>query len=565
MYPGKSLVFFLMLILVILFLCYGPKPRQLVGSNGIVAKQNGNSTKTYVDPDMGKESKTMSVSTLHEITEDKDNSKKYNILLIGADDLRPEFAPLSDTNPDYHQGMFTPSFNTLAQESLLFKHAYSQYSKCDASRSSMMTSRRPDTTRVYSHLPMADLERSHFVTLPQYFRQKGYRTAGLGKIFHHGTSQNYYAPRAWSEPTRHDHSNASSPWQKNRELIFKAVNIKKRQAFPLPDEESTQNVIDVLQDFASSNNSSPFFLAVGFMKPHFPLIFPAEHLKYYPIASVKTATRRYAPKGVPSLVITNSSGLLRYDEIREYAERADNNADLLFTKAKQIRQAYYTTVTYIDSLLGKIISTLKDVGFYGNTIIVFWADHGFHLGENGMWGKSTVYEMGTHVPLLIRIPGLTDSGMQTANPVELVDVFPTLVDAAGLPPVPLCKGGKLFRRERLCTEGSSLFPIFLNSSTPWKTGAFSQKHKKVSKLMGYSLRTSRYRYTEWVQFDATETAVEEPDWSTVKAEELYDYHLDPTESANWVNDSNYRSVKEDLKAQLHGGWRKTLDVVGQRS
>ena len=561
MRPWMPVVFYFLTLLVLSFVTYGPKPRRISGPHTVVMKGNGSSTQ-ITEPSTRDGTRLKPFSNPQDMFNEK--RQRYNVLLIGADDLRPEFAPLSDTNPDYHQRMFTPSFNKLAQESLLFKYAYCQYSKCDASRSSMMTSRRPDTTRVYTHLPMTALRRRRFVTLPQYFRQQGYKTAGFGKVFHTGTSHRYYSRRAWSEPSRQLCTNASSRWQ-DRHMTYKAVNAARRTTSPLPDEDTTQNAIEMLHDFASSNDSSPFFLAVGFMKPHFPLVFPAEVLKYYPISSMKAATRRYAPNGVPSLLITNSSGLLRYQDIPKYETKSMNNADLRYSKSKRIRQAYYTTVTYVDSLLGKIVAALKDVGFYGSTIIVFWADHGIHLGESGIWGKDTVFEMGTHVPLLIRIPGLTDTGMQTANPVELVDVFPTLVDAAGLPPVPLCKGGSLFRRERLCTEGSSLLPLFWNSSTPWKTGVYSQNYKKRDKVMGYSLRTARYRYTEWVHFNTDEPAKEEPDWSTVKAAELYDYHLDPTESTNWINASNYRTVKEDLKIQLHKGWRKTLYVVGSIS
>ena len=227
-----------------------------------------------------------------------------------------------------------------------------------------------------------------------------------------------------------------------------------------------------------------------------------------------------------------------------------------------MRRAYYAGVSYIDDLVGQVVSELDRLGLRNNTIISFWGDHGWQLGEHGEWAKHTNFELATHAPMMVHVPGLTDKGIKTTALTEFVDLFPSLVEAAELPPLPLCPAEGSPSVDT-CTEGTSFMPLAKNASLPWKGGAFSQFPRRAydaNPYMGYTVRSDRYRYTEWPRFLFYPDF--KPIWKIQYEEklgrELYDHKLDPEENRNVVNHPDYAKVMAEMKALLRAGWRKAM-------
>ncbi len=491
-----------------------------------------------------------------ENTQRRRSHGKYNILMLGADDMRPELGPFIHTNPAYHQQMFTPNIDRLAKSSMVFKHTYAQFPICDPSRTSMLTSRRPDTSRVYSYQRYFRTHGLNFTTLPQYFKNNGYRTFGMGKVFHPRRHElGIGDPPSWSEPFTFVNSSVSFYWSKlGPKTSWAAISEEARAKMPLPDDVTASNAVTKLRELASDGSRQPFFLAVGFFKPHTPIFFPEEFLEYYPLDTIKVASRQVANENISPMTVANRSVMVNYEDFSSYKEFQGKNFKPFPEKeTKAIRRAYYSAISYVDSLYGKILDELRSLELDRTTIVVIWADHGFHHGENGIWGKWRPYELSLHVPLIIRIPGLTDEGKETSQMTEMVDVFPTLVEAAGLPHLPLCPTNSSL--VSLCREGSSLMPLIKDPSARWKTAAFSQSDLR-GRSMAYTLRTSRYRYTEFTRTGDTYPA--SPIWEDPHAVELYDHDLDPLETTNCADQKEYKDVIVEFSEKLHSGWRQDL-------
>ena len=237
-------------------------------------------------------------------------------------------------------------------------------------------------------------------------------------------------------------------------------------------------------------------------------------------------------------------------------DREKKNELLPNATALELRRAYYSAVTYIDSLVGQVVDKLTDLGIENDTIIAFWGDHGFHLAEHSEWCKTSNFELALQAPMMIHIPGETDSGIETDALVEFVDMFPTLVEAANLTQLPLCDPDS--SSTALCREGESLIPLITNPNPgtgQWKNASFSQvktSHKNGNAVMGYSIRTDQFRYTEWVLFNETTNI---PVWSTVYGTELYDHDIDHYENTNQAGNSSYSSDITQLSEDLRNGWR----------
>ena len=233
-------------------------------------------------------------------------------------------------------------------------------------------------------------------------------------------------------------------------------------------------------------------------------------------------------------------------------------------KVKELRRAYYSSLSYADHSIGQLLKELKDLGLEDNTIVVFWSDHGWQLGEHAEWCKHTNFEIATHVPLMISIPGITSSGpIRSSQLVELVDIFSTLVDATGFEPLETCPSDS--SKIHLCTEGSSLIPLMRDPNLPlWKNAVFWQyprggTENHVPRCMGYSIRTSRYHYTEWVHIKVIQLPKYEPDWEN-KCDhyELYDLETDPEENENLYQNEHYIHLIKDLSRRLRSGWRNEI-------
>eukprot|EP00448_Togula_jolla_P031147 CAMPEP_0170648532 /NCGR_PEP_ID=MMETSP0224-20130122/44786_1 /TAXON_ID=285029 /ORGANISM="Togula jolla, Strain CCCM 725" /LENGTH=480 /DNA_ID=CAMNT_0010980067 /DNA_START=325 /DNA_END=1767 /DNA_ORIENTATION=+ len=466
----------------------------------------------------------------------------------------------------------------LAAEGLTFSRAYANYAWCAPSRNSFLSGRRPDTTKDFNFLDdfrkpgIGDKWRS----LPEYFKEHGYTTANSGKVFHKMVPANNDYPRSWSmkpfTPLCHppdcpdSTANFNSHALRHADCIersseestagYCALNISKDEddiEHQLEDQAVTDNCIRYLK--RSNDLGKPFFVACGFHKPHMPWIFPAEFLAHYPPKEeIPLAKHPQVPLDSP-MEAWHQPPKEVLDISTGYNDTHDPDI------ARGFRRAYYACVSYIDYNVGKILKTLDKLGRKDDTLVVLMGDHGFHLGEQNIWAKMTNFELGLRVPLIVRAPWLSKSvGKVTPVLAELVDLYPTLTELAGLPD-PKSKGEAL--------NGTSLAPVFedpMNISLkkfalgqfakphlgqPWKVSAIT-KLEDIN-IMGYTIRTDRWRYTAWFRFDGIRQV---PLIEEELSNELYDHAEDDgqmdssCEAKNMVHHDKWRSVVEDLDKRL---------------
>ena len=487
------------------------------------------------------------------------NQQKLNVLFIMSDDLRPQISAYRgrySPTPDADHQVLTPNLDGLAARSLLLTRAYNQFGVCNPSRASLMTGRRPDTTKVWTLKACWRSTGGNFTTIPQYFKDRGYITAGLGKIYHQGTSCDNDA-LSWTEPFyTPPHQNH---WQFNRRS-WEAIHEEIRKVEPLPDEETTEETIRLLRQFAPKTNTGEqrFFIGVGFHKPHVPFVCPQEMYDLYPIKSIQLANNSNLPQNFP-LIAWAAPEVGRFKDMIKYncSQKVYHESTCALPKnaVRSLRRAYFACVSYIDTLVGKLVNEIDQLGLSNSTIITFISDHGYSLGENGMVGKHSNMEQVSHTPMMISIPGRTDRGAISNSIVELVDLFPTIVDAAGFDLIQKCSNDS--SEVELCHEGSSLMALIDHPDTPIKRAAFSQIGRKGT--MGYTVRTTRYRYTEWPELymdsvaeaNCTVMVRYTKNWDRLKGVELYDYVSDPSELLNHADEPQYAMIRRDLRDLLH--------------
>ncbi|KAK2149046.1 hypothetical protein LSH36_471g06066 [Paralvinella palmiformis] len=497
---------------------------------------------------------------------------RKNVLLIISDDLRPQLECFQ--GPDYPtpstpQRMYTPNLDRLAERSLVLKRAYAQIGSCGPSRTSFLTSRRPDTTKVWDLKTYWRWSGGNFTTLPQYFKQHGYRTAGVGKVFHPEKSSNFDDPVSWTEPYYHPPNMPHWSYVFTVGVSWKAVSRREREEMPLEDEQTANETLMTLRRLAPDALSCerPFFLAAGFHKPHLPFVFPEEFLDHYRIAEVEPPSNQYIPRDMPTIAWQDFPELRRFVDMKKLKHRGSMNETYPKKVTKTLRMAYYAAVSYIDSLVGDVLFEIDELGLADSTVVAFIGDHGFHLGENAQWTKHTNFEQGVHTPIMLHVPKVTESRIDSRSLSELLDVYPTLVEAAGLPPMPKCPRNS--SGIEVCTEGVSLLPLIRDPGLELREAAFSQ-HRRLGLQMGYTMRTDRYRYTEWVHYLRTWNANEKWDygihWDSPRGVELYDHRMDPEENVNRANDPKYSTVRRTLSDKLHEYFDSTIyDVKGGES
>lgn len=483
--------------------------------------------------------------------------RRKNVLFFVADDLRPNLGAYSGHHAPSPSdpSMYTPNLDRLAQSSLVLQRSYVAQAICSPSRTSVLTGRRPDTTRVWDLKHYWRLVGGNFTTIPQYFKENGYRTVGMGKIFHpgkHASGNN--DPISWTDP----YFLGEDDYSKNR-LLWQAVTEAEERQTPLLDTQIADFALKTLNEVApkAKSGEQPFFVAVGFHKPHTPWNYPERFEKYYPLDSLELPDNYFSPVGMPAFAWHNFSRLNTYKNVEPYHLHDVGAINYTFPKNLTLlmRRAYYSSVSFTDYNVGRVLQELDDLGLANDTIVSFWGDHGFQLGEHCEWQKETVFELATRAPMMVKVPGVTDSGMVTSQLVEFVDLFPTLVDLAGLPQMKLCPENS--SQILLCTEGKSFVPLFTNPNiTGWKNATFSQfPHGRNGRngldVMGYSIRTDRYRYTEWATFKPHL----KPEWNKLHGIELYDHGIDPEENRNWAQEPSYANLRSQLSKQLRAGWR----------
>jgi len=492
---------------------------------------------------------------------------RKNVLFLISDDLRPELGCYAESHPGFESPpMHTPNIDALAEKSILFERAYVQMAICSPSRTSFLTGRRPDTTRVLDLDSYWRTMGGNFTTIPQYFKENGYHSVGVGKIFHPGKdASGLDDPISWSEKNYHGKTNWGS-----HDNSWIAITPEQFDNKPPQDTQETQYAVNKLKDLAaaSKNDNEPFFLALGLHKPHLPFVFPEDFLSYYPMDVIEVPKNSYAPGGMPDIAWTDFAELRNFADASNDAMGVPNLGEINVTypdyKVKELRRAYYAAVSYMDSSIGQILYELANQGLEENTIVVFFGDHGWQLGEHAEWCKHDNFMISAHTPLMIRVPGVTDtSGMRTSKLVEFVDIFPTLAEVAGLDTLNTCPLNS--NDVLLCSEGTSLVPLMDDPGREdWKEAVFwqYQRHGMVNHIprcMGYSICTEKYHYTEWIHITVLDEGAYEPDWNNpCDHEELYDLEKHPKENHNFYDDPVYEEIKIELSQRLRKGWRKEI-------
>ncbi|CAK1551588.1 unnamed protein product [Leptosia nina] len=448
-----------------------------------------------------------------------------------------------------------PNIRKLAGKSINFKNAFAQQALCAPSRNSILTGRRPDSVRLYDFYSYWRDEVANFSTIPQLFKQRGYDTYSVGKVFHPGRSSNYTDdyPYSWSVPPFHAPSekfkdarvckdNITKKLQKN---LVCPVTVSDQPGKTLPDIEILDEALNILN---ARNGSKPIFLAVGFHKPHIPIKFPKNFLKKVLIDKVSPPPHPTIPPRLPTVAWQPWTDVRRRDDIKRL------NITFPFgimppEWTLKMKQSYFAASLYVDSLIGKLLDRVD----LRKSIIVLTSDHGWSLGENGMWAKYNNFDVALKVPLIIYHPEKHPKTVEA--PVELIDLFPTLIELAGIKNVSKCKNTSQIS----CYEGSSLLPLMSNQKTD-KKFAISQYPRpsiipqsntdkprlKDIEIMGYSIRTKKYRYTEWISFNRQFIR----DWNTVYGVELYDHIKDPDEANNVYLEEKYKHVRNKLSKLL---------------
>ena len=478
--------------------------------------------------------------------------QKYrpNVLFLIVDDLRPQIGCFED---NASTPIHTPNLDHLADRSILFRRAYVQQAVCSPSRTSLLTGRRPDTTRVHDLTQYWRHAGGNFTTLPQYFKENGYATAGLGKVFHPGRASGNNDPPSWTE----DYFKPDETyWQDRNRHSWLAASEAELREHPLPDMQIADAAVKTMTRLAD-NREVPFFLAVGFLKPHLPFLFPSRFLDLYPPGNVSLPSNPFAPVDLPEVAWSNFDELRKYDDVLDRFGHGTFNTTLPKQFVLDLRRAYYSSVSYVDHLIGTVLDAASRLGLDNNTIISVLGDHGYQLGEHAEWCKHTNFEIATRAPLMLSIPELPTIRARTDALVELVDVFPTIAEAAGLPVPDLCSENST--SVPLCVEGVSLLRLAGDPKRQWKRAAFSQYPRMLVSgdvLMGYTARTDRYRFTEWIFYDTLEFR---PLWEKKREYvELYDHVMDPDENVNVASWDRYADEVQRLRKELREGWRKAL-------
>jgi len=499
---------------------------------------------------------------------DAATQQKPNVLFLVVDDLRPE---LGCYGKDYVK---SPSIDGLAKSGMVFNRAYCQQAVCSPSRTAVMTGVRPDTSKVWDLVTHFRTALPDVITLGQQFKQNGYFVQGMGKIYHGGYNdeltwsvpwQNPKAPvyalpedialaaeKVAGEPDGNKGDNSGAAPESYSVPGAKTSGKKSKkgggedggkansrgpiyECADVPDNTYTDGkvadlAVETLREI--SKKDQPFFLAVGFIKPHLPWVAPKKYWDLYDPAQIALAPNQFLPKDAPEYAINPNDG-----EFRAY-KGVPPEGPVPQDIQHKLKQAYFAGVSYTDAQIGRVLAELDRLGFRQNTVIVLWGDHGWKLGEHSAWGKHTNVENDVNAPLIFSAPGTKNAGTHTDALVEFVDIYPTLCDLAGIPlPAHL--------------EGTSVKPLLDNPKRAWKTAAFSQYPRSAGKsgsgqLMGYTMRTERYRFTVWVGRN---------DHTKIDAIELYDHQNDPQENVNIAKDPANAAIVEKLKEQWKKGWQ----------
>ncbi|WP_282636559.1 sulfatase [Sphingobacterium thalpophilum] len=446
--------------------------------------------------------------------------KKYNVLFLIADDLRTDMGIYG------HPLAHTPQLDGLAAKGVWFEHAYCQYPLCNPSRSSLLTGKRPTTSGLYGNREWFNASFPDWISLPKYFKQNGYKTIRSGKVFHGGIDDT----EAWDiggESRRYGTViNAAAPAAVDSQSYWQSYTNSPPRIEPYASSSSSDNwaaltgedakllgdtkvadrAIEYLEEL--KKNDQPFFLACGFSKPHTPFIAPKEFFDLYNLDSIVLPPDFSSLPGIP---VGFPAGSIRRRNADFFVNRTASPQE-----AKEYIRAYLACISYMDWNVGRVLKKLEESGLKENTIVVFWSDHGYQLGEKGKWSKAgSLWEQGTRVPFIIYDPRAEGNGKPSPRVVELLDIYPTLLDLCGLPSY---KG----------LEGKSLKPLLYEPDKTWDRPAYTVWSENGKGVTGITVRTEKWRYAEFFGHGAGKS--------------LTDVLRDPHQLTNLANDQHYADI-----------------------
>lgn len=444
---------------------------------------------------------------------------KPNVLFISVDDMNCDLGAYG------HPLVKTPNLDRLCKLGVRFDAAYCQQPFCGPSRASVMTGLRPDTLDMHTLKHELRQKNPDVVTLGQMFRNNGYYSARAGKIYHYGNpsmigTDGNDDPATWDErhnPIGIDRSQQEKitrygAGQQNNKKLGRSLSWWDPES---SDDQHTDGMVAAkIVELIKQRKDKPFFLAAGFFNPHCPYVAPRKYFDLYPLDQITMPDLEEAKRDledVPAMAI-----------LRDRKHWPYQFKDVTVDEARKCKQAYFATISFVDAQVGRLLDALEANDLMKNTIIVFWSDHGYFLGEKGLWYKRKAFERSARMPLIIAAPGF-EKGKHTAKPVELLDLYPTLADLCGLsPPEDL--------------EGKSLRPLLADSrGDGWNKPAYTQVWYSP-KAWGYSIRNERYRYTEWLEGRA--------------GRELYDHANDPEEITNLAENPDHAKIVAQLSGEL---------------
>ncbi|WP_020530126.1 sulfatase [Flexithrix dorotheae] len=462
--------------------------------------------------------------------------EKLNVLLILVDDLKPSLGIYGDTV------VKSPNLDRLGEMGVRFENAYCNQAVCMASRYNLLLGSRSTSTGFYNFGLEFRAVYPNATTLPQHFKNNGYQVESMGKVFHigHGNDND---EASWSIPHHKDKViEYLLPESTNRKLTREEAfftNARKYNKNLPPNKELERGAAweapDVLDEAyadgrvashaierlrkLSKDSSKPFFMAVGFVRPHLPFSAPKKYWDYYDPEKLPLPEFEEDPEGTPKWAVKKGGEICQFKPVPE------NNSPFSEELKRNLIHGYYASISYMDAQVGRVIEELKRLNLDKNTIIVLWGDHGWHLGDHGSWTKHSNFEQATRIPVFIYAPGVTQPKSISGQLFETVDIYPTLSALAGFD-LPDCPQP---------IDGMNMLPVLKNPQLRIRNHAYHAYPKNRNQLVGCAIRTDRYRMVEW-------TDVYNP--KTEKVYELYDYQEDPLET------KNYAKEKPDIIAEL---------------
>lgn len=441
-----------------------------------------------------------------------------NVLFIAIDDLKPDISPYGS------RVALTPAFDRLAAQGVTYLNNYCQFPLSGPTRASVLTGLRPDHTGVWTLAGIFRRNNPDIVSLPQLFARNGYQTIGIGKVYHPLSDKTYNNdPVSWTQP--YNKPTAPTYVLSDARPVSECVDV--------PDNAYVDGRVadEAVAELARLKQSDkPFFLAVGFIRPHLPFVAPKKYWDLYEREKMPLAEMQGMAENPVLCAYHNSNEVKAYTDMpsfHSYVPGQELDAEI----QRKLVHGYYACTSYVDAQLGRLLDALEEQGLADNTIVVVWGDHGYHLGDHGLWSKLTNFEAPTRTLLMIAAPGKTEGG-KCRTITEFVDIYPTLCELAGVEAPPVI-------------DGVSLVPTLRNPKAKVKEYAFMQANRQ--EIQGYSIRDGRYRYVEWVRgfktclpFDAEQ----------IVGCEFYDYQTDSLETVNAVDDPRYKNQIGKMRSRL---------------